>query len=121
MVAIDIPIGLLDNSSRQADVLARRGVGPRWQSVFMTPVREALLADDHASAIAINQRLAGKGVSRPGYGLRTKILEVDSWIRSWVHTVIEGAPRALLRDHGRRPPGHPKEDVAGALQAPAAS
>jgi predicted RNase H-like nuclease len=41
-VAIDIPIGLPDASRRQADGLARKVIGPRWASVFITPVRAAL-------------------------------------------------------------------------------
>jgi predicted RNase H-like nuclease len=121
VVAIDIPIGLPDNSHRQADVLARRGVGPRWQSVFMTPVREALLAGDHATAIAINQRLVGKGVSRQGYGLRTKIFEVDSWIRSWVHTVIEVHPELCFATMAGGPLATRKKTWAGAVKALAAS
>ena len=43
-VAIDIPIGLADSGQRQADLLARKAAGPRSASVFVTPVREALLA-----------------------------------------------------------------------------
>jgi predicted RNase H-like nuclease len=116
VVDIDIPIGLSDNSHRQADELARRGVGPRWQSVFMTPARDALLAGDHATAIAINQRLAGKGVSRQGYGLRTKILEVDSWIRSWVHTVIEEHPELCFASMAGGPLATQEKTWAGAVQ-----
>src|SRR5437899_2247078 len=50
VVAIDIPIGLPDSGRRQADTLARQAAGPRWASVFITPVREALEADDHLAA-----------------------------------------------------------------------
>ena len=39
VIAIDIPIGLPDTGRRQADLLVRKAVGPRWASVFMTPVR----------------------------------------------------------------------------------
>src|SRR5262245_7265234 len=61
VVAIDIPIGLPDHGRRQADVLARAAVGSLRSSVFMTPVREAVLAPDHASAVRVNRRLAGEG------------------------------------------------------------
>jgi predicted RNase H-like nuclease len=44
-VAIDIPIGLPDTSRRRADGLARGAAGPRWASVFITPVRAALDAE----------------------------------------------------------------------------
>src|SRR3974390_1401368 len=63
VVAIDMPIGLPDRGQRQADVLARAAIGPLWPSVFMTPVRAALQAPDHATASAINRTLAGQGVS----------------------------------------------------------
>ncbi len=39
VIAIDIPIGLPDTGRRQADLLVRKAVGPRWASVFVTPVR----------------------------------------------------------------------------------
>ena len=103
VLAIDIPIGLPDNSHRQADELARQVAGPRRQSVFMTPVRAALLADDHASAVVVNQRLVGKGVSRQAYGLRTKIFEVDAWIQDRSHIVIEAHPEVCFATMARGP------------------
>jgi predicted RNase H-like nuclease len=63
VVAIDMPIGLPDDGTRRADGLARVAVGPRRSSVFITPVRAALDAPDHAAAIAINQQATGAGVS----------------------------------------------------------
>jgi predicted RNase H-like nuclease len=64
VIAIDIPIGLPGMGRRQADLLIRKAVGPRWASVFMTPVRPALEAGDYASANALSLRLAGGGISR---------------------------------------------------------
>jgi predicted RNase H-like nuclease len=81
VVGIDIPIGLPDRGRRQADILARAAIGPRRSSVFMTPVRPALLAADHATAVARSRALAGEGVSIQAYGLRAKLLEVERWIR----------------------------------------
>ncbi|HEV2634671.1 MAG TPA: DUF429 domain-containing protein [Actinocrinis sp.] len=46
VVAIDMPIGLPDDGTRQADALARRFIRPRGSSVFDTPVREAISLDD---------------------------------------------------------------------------
>ncbi len=34
VIAIDIPIGLPDTGRRQADLLARKAVGPLWASVY---------------------------------------------------------------------------------------
>lgn len=78
-IAIDIPIGLADRGIRQADVLARAAAGPRWASVFVTPVRAALHADTYAEALALSRALTGHGISSQAYRLREKILQVDTW------------------------------------------
>ena len=59
VVAIDMPIRLPDAGRRQADLQARKTVGPRWASVFMTPARAALLQEDHPTAVEANKQLAG--------------------------------------------------------------
>lgn len=82
VVGIDMPIGLADFGLRQADVLARAAAGPRWQSVFMTPVRSALETADYALAVAENRRCGGGGISRQAFGLRAKIGQVDRWLRT---------------------------------------
>jgi predicted RNase H-like nuclease len=71
VVAIDMPIGLPDSGPRSADLLARAAVGSRRSSVFLTPVRAALLAPDHASATAISREATGTGVSAQAFALRT--------------------------------------------------
>ena len=116
VVAIDIPIGLPDNGRRRADELARKAVGDRWQSVFMTPVRDALLARDHATAVVVNQRLAGQGVSRQAYGLRSKIFEVEAWIRQCGHTVLEAHPEVCFATMAGHPLPTRKKTWAGAEQ-----
>ncbi|HET7661075.1 MAG TPA: DUF429 domain-containing protein [Oryzihumus sp.] len=88
-VAVDIPIGLPDTGRRQADVLARKALGPRWQSIFLTPVRPALLRADFAEAVALNRELAGEGLSRQAFALRTKVLEVDALVRDGAVPVLE--------------------------------
>jgi predicted RNase H-like nuclease len=82
VVGIDMPIGLADSGVRRADVLARAAAGPRWQSVFMTPVRSALEKDDYALALAENRRCGGGGISRQAFGLRAKVGQVDRWLRT---------------------------------------
>jgi predicted RNase H-like nuclease len=114
VVAIDIPIGLPDRSSRPADDLARAAVGPRWPSVFKTPVREALQAPDHVSAIAINHRLANAGVSAQAFALRTKLLQVDTWVRHTDLRVVEVHPEVSFAALAGAPLPHPKTTWAGA-------
>ena len=94
MIAIDIPIGLPDTGRRRADLLVRKDVGPRWASVFMTPVRPALEACNYESANAFSLRLAGEGISRQAFALQPKILQVDRWVRQTRHRVVEVHPEA---------------------------
>ncbi len=82
VVAVDIPIGLSDRAPRQADLAARELLGPRRSSVFETPVRAALEAPDHASAVEVNRAATGRGATRQAYGLRHRVLEVDRWLRA---------------------------------------
>lgn len=98
VVGIDIPIGLPDSSRRQADSLARARVGRRSSSVFTTPVREALLAGSHAEAVTVNRARTGAGVSIQAYGLRTKVLEVDRWVRQVQRPVIEVHPEVSFAE-----------------------
>jgi predicted RNase H-like nuclease len=81
VIGIDMPIGLADTGQRQADVLGRAAAGPRWASVFSTPVRTALATGDYAAALAENRRLGGGGISSQAFALRGKIAQVDRWLR----------------------------------------
>ncbi|MEU9886328.1 DUF429 domain-containing protein [Sphaerisporangium sp. NPDC051011] len=92
VVAVDIPIGLPDAGRRQADVLAREVAGPRWASVFITPVRAALEAGDYRGAAEVNRWLAGEGISRQAFALRPKLLQVDAWVRHGGRRVVEVHP-----------------------------
>jgi predicted RNase H-like nuclease len=114
VVAIDIPIGLPDAGPRPADDLARAAVGRIWPSVFKTPVREALQAPDHPTAIAINQRLAGAGVSAQAFALRTKLLQVDAWVRHADQRVIEVHPEVSFAALAGVALSDPKTTWAGA-------
>jgi predicted RNase H-like nuclease len=92
VVGIDMPIGLPDSGVRQADLLARLEIGVRRSSVFMTPVRAALHADTHARAVEINRRVTGHGISIQAFALKSRLLEVDAWVRQAPHRVVEVHP-----------------------------
>ena len=83
---VDIPIGPPTAGERRADLAARAALGPRRASLFMTPVRPALLADTHADATALSRQLTGKGISRQAFALAPRILEAEAW------TAAAGAP-----------------------------
>lgn len=113
VIAIDIPIGLPDRGRRQADLLIRKAVGPRWASVFMTPVRPSLEAADFASATAASRRLAGEGISRQAFALQAKILQVDNWVRQTRHRVVEVHPEASFAQLAGAPLHSAKSTWAG--------
>ena len=116
VVAIDMPIGLPDASRRRADVLARQLAGPRWASVFMTPVRAALAEEEFAAATAVNVKLAGEGISRQAHGLRAKILQVDQWVRHAPHRVAEIHPEVSFACLAGAPLNLSKSTWAGVVR-----
>ncbi|MBV1853184.1 DUF429 domain-containing protein [Catellatospora tritici] len=116
VVGIDIPVGLPDRGRRAADVLARTQAGPRWASIFMTPVRTALEAEGHAEAIRRNREVAAEGVSAQAYGLRSKILDVDSWVRGQGRRVVEVHPELSFAAMAGGPLASGKTTWAGSEQ-----
>lgn len=113
VIAIDIPIGLPDVGPRMADGLARKAIGRRASSVFSTPIRAALAAANHAEATALSVSATGKGMSQQAFALGAKILEVDEWVRSTSHRVIEVHPEVSFATLAKEPLRHPKSTWAG--------
>jgi predicted RNase H-like nuclease len=114
VVAIDIPIGVPARGSRQADVLARRVVGPRRSSVFPTPVRAALEARDYAAAVMASRDLTGVGLSRQAHALGPALLEVEEWVRSTAVAVVEVHPEVSFAVLAGSPLPWSKKSWAGA-------
>jgi len=83
IVAVDIPIGLLDaavHGGRACDMAARKLLGPkRASSVFPPPVRAALDCLTYQQASKANQdsSLAGIRISQQCFAILSKIREVD--------------------------------------------
>ena len=84
VVGIDIPIGLPDNGARQADALARRSLPGKGSSVFTTLTRAAYTAQSYEQAREENLAATGglQSAGAQAYGLRTRILDVDGWLRT---------------------------------------
>lgn len=79
VIAVDIPIGLPDKGSRQADIEARRALGrPRGSSVFPAPIRPALRAMSRAEASEITRAADGRGVGAQAWGIYPKVREIDA-------------------------------------------
>lgn len=91
-VALDIPIGHPGGAQREADRQARRLLGPRGASVFPMPVRDALLAEDHAAASRRSRERTGRGLSRQAHALAPRILEAEAWVATTPVPVWEVHP-----------------------------
>ena len=115
ILAIDIPIGLLDGS-RACDKAARKLLGqPRGTSVFAAPCRASLSERNHAAASATNLRITGRGLSQQAWGIASKIKQVDDAItpdcQKWLFEVHpEVCMWALAREC---PMPHGKKTAAG--------
>lgn len=81
-IFIDIPLGLADDQTRECDMLARRLLRPyRHSSVFSTPVRDAVYAQNYTQACEINAQRAGRKITRQAWNICPKIRVVDTWLR----------------------------------------
>jgi len=87
VIAVDIPIGLLDAyevGGRVCDRVARQILGrPRGSSVFPAPIRPVLAATTWEDACARSRASAadGKAVTKQTFGILPKIREVDELLR----------------------------------------
>lgn len=99
VVAVDMPIGLPDATSRKADAAARRIVGPRRSSVFPCPTRPSVEAGSYEAAAAAQGRAVGVGLSRQTWGLHGKLLKVDLWVRGGPGVrVVEAHPEVSFAE-----------------------
>ena len=113
VMAIDIPIGLPDHGHRQADKAARKFIGPRQSSVFLTPVRATLGTRQHTRANAISLEHTGQGMSIQAFSLLPKIQEVDDWLPKAPCRVVEVHPEVSFTELAGTPLA-PKKTWAGA-------
>jgi predicted RNase H-like nuclease len=116
ILAIDIPIGLLDRS-RACDKAARKLLGqPRGSSVFPAPCRPALGAQTYAEASSINRLRTTRGLSQQAWGIAPKIKQVDDAItpdcQRWAFEVHPEVCFWALNQ--RRPMTHNKKTREGA-------
>lgn len=113
VVGVDIPIGLPTSGPRVADALARKAVGPRRSSVFITPPRAVLEARAHAEASALCRELCGSGVSQQAFALGPKIIEVNEWVSRVDVQVVEVHPEVSFATLAGRFLPEPKTTWAG--------
>jgi predicted RNase H-like nuclease len=115
ILAIDIPIGLLDGS-RACDKSARKLLGqPRGTSVFAAPCRASLREKNHVAASATNLRVTGRGLSQQAWGIAAKIRQVDELMTATCQRcAFEVHPEVCFWSlAGERPMKHGKKTAAG--------
>jgi predicted RNase H-like nuclease len=116
VVAIDIPIGLPDAGGRQADALARRALPGKGSSVFTTLTRAAYQASTYEQGRAANLAATDglRSASAQAFALRTRILDVDAWLRTRpTVAVIEVHPELSFARMAGVPIGTSKKDADG--------
>ena len=118
VIAIDIPIGLLDRAEpggRACDREARKLLGqPRARSVFSPPVRQALQYDNnYRKALLENRRSSphSVGISKQAHALFSKIREANALPESELKTrVFEVHPEVcFFQMNDCRPLRHSKK------------
>jgi predicted RNase H-like nuclease len=78
VVAVDIPIGLPDDSDiRDCDLGAQKALSNKRSSVFLTPPRSCLEAKDPMEFQRMHKKTRGKGAGLPVWGIVPKMLEVN--------------------------------------------
>lgn len=96
-LAIDMPIGLLDDRSRASDRLARQLLGVRRASVFPTPVRATLGATDYDDACRRSRSVSGKALSKQAFHLLPKIRQLDELLTpSDQDRIVEAHPECAF-------------------------
>lgn len=117
VLAIDVPIGLPDVGSRQADLCARQFLrAPRASSVFPAPIRPALKATTRAEASTITQAADGRKVGVQAFAIQPKICAVDEILQTHaqlVHRVFEVHPEVSFAAWAGRAMEYKKKSAAG--------
>ena len=83
LVLIDIPLGFAEKEYRKCDVLARKILKQRRNSIFFLPTEEALKASEYFEACKINERIMGKKFSKQLWNIRNKIFEANDFVRKY--------------------------------------
>ena len=92
LAGIDMPIGLPEKWTREADRAARIFLGSRRSTIFDTVPRPLLDAATWVDANTRSRALYGRGISRQSWSLADKIREVDRCIEPDAPHLVEVHP-----------------------------
>ncbi len=113
-LAIDMPIGLLDDRPRTCDIEARKLLGPRRSSVFPAPVRATLPARDYDEACRLSREASGRAMSKQAFNLLGKIRQLDRLVEpADQHRLVEAHPECAFLRLAGRPPAEAKRSGPG--------
>jgi len=113
VTGIDMPLGLLETGWREADLAARRLLGPRRSSVFAIPPRPVWEQASYAAAGQRCRELTGQGFSIQAWGLRARLLEADRYRETCRHPLYEVHPELAFGAMAGAPLPHSKHTEAG--------
>ena len=86
-ILIDIPIGLSDNGTRVCDKKAYEFLKPdRHNSVFSTPIRDAVYSKSLAEAKALNEE-SGFSITNQAWSICPRIREVDEFFDEFLNAI----------------------------------
>lgn len=103
VIAVDMPLGLVDAGEREADRAAKRLLGRRSSSLFVIPPRPVFDELSHPSASARCRAITGKGLSIQVWGLKPKLLEANALYDKGTLPLREVHPELSFLSLGLRP------------------
>jgi predicted RNase H-like nuclease len=117
-VLVDMPIGLIEDGQegRACDSLARDVLGSRSASIFTPPVREATRKRRYPAAQRVNERKAGRGLSKQAFNISDGIAAVDDLLRNVPEAraaFAESHPEVCFRALAGQPLEHSKRKAGG--------
>ncbi|MDI9886446.1 DUF429 domain-containing protein [Streptomyces sp. HNM0645] len=117
VVAVDIPLGLLETGWRRADAAAAALLGRRRGSVFRVPPRAVWQEERYEAANHRCRELTGAGLSRQSWGLAAKLREANACLaEAGGERLREVHPEVSFRAlAGGRPLSYRKKSWAGQM------
>jgi len=117
-VLVDVPIGLREQGEegRECDALAREVLGSRSGSVFTPPVREATRKRRYPAAQRVNERKAGRGLSKQAFAISDGIAAVDELLQNVPEArtaFAESHPEVCFRAFAGEPLEYSKRYASG--------
>ncbi|OKY78706.1 MAG: putative nuclease, RNAse H fold [Candidatus Methanohalarchaeum thermophilum] len=119
---IDMPIGLPEQEIRESDKKARKILSPyRHYSIFNTPIRKAVYAEDYEQACRIQEEKTGKRISKQTWNIVPKIREVDQFLsQNKLIKLHESHPEIIFKQLGGnkviKPSKHTKKGLKKRIQ-----